>query len=99
MYYLKHFFIFFIFNIFSLPIIAFTLDDVKSRGYLNCGVSETRVGFTDINSENIWTKKGKLKPNKNLTISILKPIESGLNKDIFLQNLQDNIYFELDSLN
>ena len=52
-----------------------------------------------INSGNIWPKKGKLKPNKNLTISILKPIESGLNKDIFLQNLQDNIYFELDSLN
>ena len=52
-----------------------------------------------INSGNVWPKKGKLKPNKNLTISILKPIEPGLNKDIFLQNLQDNIYFELDSLN
>jgi 1-acyl-sn-glycerol-3-phosphate acyltransferase len=52
-----------------------------------------------INSGNVWSKKGKLKPHKNLTISILKPIESGLNKDIFLQNLQDNIYFELDSLN
>ena len=52
-----------------------------------------------INSGNVWPKKGKLKINKNLTISILKPIESGLNKDIFLQNLQDNIYFELDSLN
>ena len=52
-----------------------------------------------INSGNVWPKKGKLKPNKNLTISILKPIESGLNKDIFLQNLQDNIYFEVDSLN
>jgi len=52
-----------------------------------------------VNSGNVWPKKGKLKPHKNLTISILKPIESGLNKDIFLQNLQDNIYFELDSLN
>jgi 1-acyl-sn-glycerol-3-phosphate acyltransferase len=52
-----------------------------------------------INSGNVWPKEGKLKTNKNLTISILKPIESGLNKDIFLQNLQDNIYFELDSLN
>ena len=37
-----------------------------------------------INSGNVWPKKGKLKPHKNLTISILKPIESGLNKDIFL---------------
>ena len=52
-----------------------------------------------INSGNVWPKKGTLKPHKDLTISILKPIESGLNKDIFLQNLQDNIYFELDSLN
>mgnify|MGYP001476561359 CR=1 FL=1 len=52
-----------------------------------------------INSGNIWPKKGEMKAHKNLTISILKPIESGLNKDIFLQNLQDNIYFELDSLN
>ena len=52
-----------------------------------------------INSGNVWPKKGKLKPHQNLTISILKPIESGLNKDIFLRNLQDNIYFELDSLN
>ena len=52
-----------------------------------------------INSGNIWHKEGKLKTNKSLTISILKPLESGLNKDIFLQNLQDNIYFELDSLN
>jgi len=52
-----------------------------------------------INSGNVWPKKGKLKTDKNLTISILKPIESGLNKDIFLQNLQDNIYFELNRLN
>ena len=52
-----------------------------------------------INSGSVWPKNGKLKPHQNLTISILKPIESGLNKDIFLQNLQNNIYFELDSLN
>ena len=52
-----------------------------------------------INSGYVWPKKGKLIPNKNLTISILKPIESGINKDIFLKNLQNNIYFELDSLN
>ena len=51
-----------------------------------------------INSGNVWPKVGKLKPNQNLTISILKPIESGMNRDIFLQNLQNNIYFELDNL-
>ena len=52
-----------------------------------------------INSGYVWPKKGKLIPNKNLTISILKPVESGINKDVFLKNLQNNIYFELDSLN
>ena len=52
-----------------------------------------------INSGYVWPKKGKLIPNKNLTVSILKPIEYGINKDVFLKNLQNNIYFELDSLN
>ena len=52
-----------------------------------------------INSGYVWPKKGKLIPNKKLTVSILKPIESGINKDVFLKNLQNNIYFELDSLN
>ena len=52
-----------------------------------------------INSGYVWPKKGKLIPNQNLTVSILKPIESGINKDVFLKNLQNNIYFELDSLN
>ena len=52
-----------------------------------------------INSGSVWPKTGKMKPNNTLTISSLKPIESGLNKDIFLKKLQDNIYFELDNLN
>ena len=54
MYYLKRLFIFFIFHFLSFPIIAFTLDDVKNRGSLNCGISEIRVGFADIDSDNIW---------------------------------------------
>jgi 1-acyl-sn-glycerol-3-phosphate acyltransferase len=52
-----------------------------------------------INSGYIWPKKGTKKTNLKLTISILKPIESGLNKDIFLKTLESNIYSELDSLN
>ncbi len=52
-----------------------------------------------INSGNTWPKKGFKKLNTLLTISILKPIESGLNKDIFIKKLQDNIYSELDILN
>ncbi len=52
-----------------------------------------------INSGYVWPKKGKLIPYKKLTISILKPITSNENKDIFLKNLEENIYKELDTLN
>ena len=45
------------------------------------------------------SKKGLLKPNLTITISILKPIEAGLQKEIFLKNLQDIIYSELNILN
>jgi len=52
-----------------------------------------------INSGNTWPKKGSKKINTILTISILKPIESGLEKETFLKKLENDIYFELDLLN
>ena len=52
-----------------------------------------------INSGYIWPKKGSLKSNLSLTISILKPIEPGKNKVEFLEKLQKEIYSELDLLN
>ena len=51
-----------------------------------------------INSGNTWPKKGFLKINTILTISILKPIEPGLEKEIFLKDLENIIYSELDIL-
>jgi len=51
-----------------------------------------------INSGNTWPKKGSLKINTILTISILKAIEPGLEKEIFLKNLENVIYSELDIL-
>jgi 1-acyl-sn-glycerol-3-phosphate acyltransferase len=51
-----------------------------------------------INSGNTWPKKGSKKINTILRISILKPIEPGLEKDIFLRNLENAIYSELDVL-
>jgi len=51
-----------------------------------------------INSGYTWPKKGSKKINSNLIISILKPIESGLDKEIFLQKLEKDIYSELDLL-
>ncbi len=49
-----------------------------------------------INSGYVWPKKGKKKSNKTITISILKPIPSGLTKENFIQILEKNIYSELD---
>ena len=52
-----------------------------------------------INSGNVWPKKGLKKANLNIIISILRPIEVGLNRKDFLKNLEDNIYSELDLIN
>ena len=51
-----------------------------------------------INSGRVWPKKGILKSNLTITISILKPIDQGLDKEYFLKNLEDEIYSELDAL-
>ena len=52
-----------------------------------------------INSGYTWPKRSKLNPNLNLIISILKPIEAGMQKERFLEILQKEIYKELDNLN
>ena len=51
-----------------------------------------------INSGNTWPKNGFKQANTILTISILKPIEPGLEKEIFLKKLENVIYSELDVL-
>ena len=52
-----------------------------------------------INSGYTWPKNGIKKINKTITVSILKPIEPGINKEIFLKKLENDIYSELDILN
>ena len=52
-----------------------------------------------INSGFVWPKNQSLSTNKTITISILKPIKAGLNKDEFLNLLENNIYSELDKIN
>ena len=52
-----------------------------------------------INSGKTWPKNGSKKINTILTISILKPIEPGLEKKIFLKELENVIYSELDIIN
>tara|TARA_B100000123_G_scaffold146778_1_gene108433 strand:+ start:4950 stop:5651 length:702 start_codon:yes stop_codon:yes gene_type:complete len=52
-----------------------------------------------INSGYVWPKTGKKKPNKEITISILKPINPGLTREEFILTLENNIYSELDFLN
>ena len=52
-----------------------------------------------INSGYVWPKDKPLSDNKTITISILKPISPGLNKEDFLNILENNIYSELDKIN
>ena len=52
-----------------------------------------------INSGYTWPKNGFKNINTTLTISILDPIEPGLEQKDFLIKLQNKIYSELDNLN
>ena len=52
-----------------------------------------------INSGYVWPKNKPLSSNKTITISILNPIGLGLNKEEFLNLLENNIYSELDKIN
>ena len=51
-----------------------------------------------INSGYVWPKEGIKSKKRTITISILKPIYSGIPKDDFLKNLENCIYTELDLL-
>ena len=52
-----------------------------------------------INSGYVWPKIGFKQTKLTITISILKPIENGLDKEVFLKNLENVIYSELNSIN
>ena len=52
-----------------------------------------------INSGFVWPKNQPLSTNKTINISVLKPINPGLNKEEFLNLLEKNIYSELDKMN
>ncbi|MDC0960967.1 lysophospholipid acyltransferase family protein [Candidatus Pelagibacter sp.] len=52
-----------------------------------------------INSGYVWPKKGFKISNKEITISILKPIKAGLAKEEFIKILENSVYEELNQLN
>ncbi len=52
-----------------------------------------------INSGYVWPKYGKKKTNKEIIISILPKINSGLDKNEFIKNLEGKIYSELNNTN
>ena len=49
-----------------------------------------------INSGTAWPKKGSLVPNQTITISILEPIQKGMQPNDFINLLEQRIYNELD---
>ena len=52
-----------------------------------------------INSGYVWPKRGQKNSHKTITVSILTPINAGMDKEKFLQNLENKIYNELNFLN
>jgi 1-acyl-sn-glycerol-3-phosphate acyltransferase len=52
-----------------------------------------------INSGKVWPKKGFKNSNKQIIISILPKIDSGMDKNEFIKNLEEKIYNELNKLN
>ena len=60
---------------------------------------KTKCQPVAINSGFVWPKNKSLSSNKTISISILKPISPGLNKNDFLNVLENNIYSELDKIN
>ena len=51
-----------------------------------------------LNSGNIWPKKGIIKYPGKITISLLEPIKPGLNRDLFIKNLEKKIYDEIKNI-
>ncbi len=51
-----------------------------------------------INSGLVWQKNNILKINKSITISILSPINPGMDSNIFTSTIEKNIYDELDCI-
>ena len=52
-----------------------------------------------INSGYVWPKRGSKQSHKEITISILPKIVSGMDKNEFTKSLEQKIYTELDRLN
>ena len=51
-----------------------------------------------INSGNVWPKKGPKISHKQITISILPKIKFGMEKKLFVKNLEEIIYSELNKI-
>ena len=52
-----------------------------------------------INSGYVWPKKGPKRSNKEIIISILPKIDSGMDKNEFINILEEKIYNELNKIN
>lgn len=51
-----------------------------------------------INSGYVWPKKGSIQSNKKIIISILPPLDYGMDKYEFVKTLEEKIYSELNKI-
>ena len=51
-----------------------------------------------LNSGNVWPKEGIIKNPGKITISLLPSIKPGLNRDVFIKELENSIYEEIKNI-
>ena len=51
-----------------------------------------------LNSGKVWPKEGIIKHSGNITVSFLKPIKAGQNRDEIIKNLEIKIYDEIKNI-
>ena len=51
-----------------------------------------------LNSDKVWPKRGIIKYPGKITISLLEPIQPGLEKNDFIKKLEDKIYEEIKNI-
>ena len=51
-----------------------------------------------LNSGKVWPKKGIIKRPGKITISLLEPIKPGLDKNVFIKDLENKIYTEISKI-
>ena len=81
------------------------IKEIKSQpGWAGGSLEPSKTALVNLSQPDGWPKRTpkhskNISNNKEITISILEPINPGMNKEEFLAVLENKIYSELDKIN